>query len=81
MAAKADPYLIQPAVAAAELPAVLGRAAAVVLPMPRVTADGHPMIDNAAGGRLGPARGVLLGAGLGISLWAGLLSLAWRMLH
>ena len=59
----------------------VGRPAAVVIPMPRLTADGHPMIDHAAGGRLGPARGILFGIGVGLVLWAGLLSLAWRVFH
>ena len=66
---------------AAEQSIALGRPAAVVLSLPRVTADGHPMIDHAAGGRLGPARGVLVGVSVGVVLWAGLLSLAWRVFH
>ena len=80
MAAKAE-TLRPPTGAASESSIVLNRPGAVVLPMPRVNSDGYPMIDHAAGGRLGPARGVLVGLGVGLALWAGLLSLAWRVFH
>ena len=81
MAAQAEAYLTLPASDAAESVAGLSRQIAVVLPMPRITVDGHPMIDHAAGGRLGPARGMMIGVGVGVALWGGLLSLAWRLFH
>ena len=80
MASLPESYLTLPDTPAG--PALdMSRPAAVVLPMPRVGVDGQAMIDHAAGGRLGAARGVFIGIGLGAGLWAGLLSLAWRVFH
>ncbi len=59
----------------------VSRPIAVVLTMPRVSADGQPLIDLAAGEGLGAARGIAIGVGVGAVLWAGLLSLAWRLVH
>ncbi len=56
------------------------RPSALVLPLNVLDANGHRLIDEAAGSRLGPARGLMLGLAVGALLWAGLALLAWKIL-
>ena len=81
MAAQAETCPTSPKRDAGETQPGLSRPAAIVLPMPRLGVSGQAMIDHAAGGRLSPARGIMLGIGAGVALWAGLLSLAWHTFH
>ncbi len=76
MPLEAEQHLKSSSRPSADPPDIRGHLNAIVLPMPRVTADGQPIHDHAAGGRLGPARGVIIGLAAGAALWAGLLSLA-----
>ncbi len=77
MAAQPEPFVVlSPDLPGELVPA--GRTAAI-LPLRRVHADGRPVINEAAGDRLGPARGLLLGLLLGAAMWLALGALAWLM--
>jgi len=59
----------------------LNRPDAVMLTMRPVTAEGWPIIDQAAGSRLGPARGLFLGVAIGTVMWAVIGLMVWRFLR
>ena len=74
----------QPEIASsrAELSATLDaelRPAAIVLPLRKRDAQGHKLVDETSGDRLGPAHGLILGLSLGAIFWLALGLLAWRI--
>ena len=54
---------------------------AAIVSLWRSTSDGHRIIDQTSGSRLGPAQGLMLGLMIGASLWLAIGLTAWLVLR